>query len=305
MLRCGRDATLAGQVLQKPPGLRFEKNPRQSNWWFSSGYGQIYFFWGGSDESWEFLPTEVMTSQGRAGISPSQFLEAQGWAYLLLDKCKADRISHLPAGAKFDTVEAEIKSLASSSMSGKRLFSSAWKSLVEGAIMKTISEAVDMLYKHTGPVIEAVLVNVKRSALEKIGSIPELEVVAAKRTVTIAFSGIELQLLSRSHGGHLDLSMQAAVRELGVACGLLEPLVFEEDLPASEKLSTAPVVDQKVLVHAQQSRRFFQQQLDSESTINGEVVMVSYMLGGWGGGGCIGLLLHTLTQKKNKTKFHP
>ena len=237
---------------------------------------------GGNDWGWclDFpdtnFPSQVLTYHESAGVQPSDFLEAQSWAFLVLPMTPATTIATLPKGTGFTGHRKELECLVSGSASGQQLFGSAYKSLIASDVEQQAQGARDDVYASSGLVDASVLASIKRKRVQAICSLESVDILLEKRVVEMPFFTMRIRVTVRSHAELIELSIQAALREIGVQAETLPRLPIESVI-AGAGAAALPNVASEVLRHARQSRAYFLEMLQLEKDVNGDVVQVSDM----------------------------
>ena len=227
----------------------------------------------------------MLTYHESAGVQPSDFLEAQSWAFLVLPMTSATTIATLPKGTGFAGYRKELECLVSGSASGQQLFGSAYKSLIASDVEQQAKKAKDDVFASSELVDASVLASIKRKRVHNICSLESVDILPEKRVVEMPFFTMRIRVTVRSHAELIELSIQAALREIGVQAETLPRLPIESVI-AGAGAATLPNVASEVLRHAHQSRAYFLEMLQMEKDVNGDVVQVSDMnsmesLGAW------------------------
>ena len=84
---------------------------------------------------------QVLTHHSTAGIAPTEVLESQSWAFMVINKKDADAVLAVDALTGFEGVKAPLQRLVEASMSGQRLFGSCWKELAAELLKKEVMSA--------------------------------------------------------------------------------------------------------------------------------------------------------------------
>ena len=139
---------------------------------------------------------QVLVHHSTAGIPPTQCLESQSWAFMVLDKQDVDRCLAIRDGG-WSEVAAELQRLVESSLSGQRLFGSAYKQLEAERVQSHVLAAHRELLGSAKIDFDTVT-TIKERAAERIASIGTLHLLPFRREATGIYKEWNLRKLLQS-----------------------------------------------------------------------------------------------------------
>ena len=214
----------------------------------------------------------MLTHHSTAGIAPTEVLESQSWAYLVLDKKDCDAVLAVDMATGFEPVSEALQRLVESSMSGQRLFGSCWKELVAELLKKEVLKAKKELLAATH-VNHELLSTIKQAAGDRIAQISTLHLLPSRRQAPVEYQDLTLMMVTRSAAEYVHLQLQATLRCMAVSCGALQALPCEE--VGKESQGKKDFIDRELIVHAANCRRFFHDLVSAEDKVDGDVVLVT------------------------------
>ena len=188
-----------------------------------------------------------------------------------MNKKDVDAVLVLDAFDKFASVEPQLQRLVESSLSGLRLFGSAWKQVAAEKLDGHIAEAQKEL-RQGGAISFESLRKIKEKALAKIAEISTLSLLPSRREVCIPWRDFKLKLVCRSHSEYLEASLQATLRLLAVDAGELPPL--QREAVSGDPGHFAHAIAPELLASARHVRKFFDSLVAMEDEITGDTVLV-------------------------------
>ena len=191
---------------------------------------------------------------------------------MVLEKKDVDAVLSVEDGAGFKAVQSQLQRLVESSMSGQRMFGSSWKMLAAELVKSEVASAKKELLGLAKVTFDA-LSNIKLAADERISLISTLHLLPPRRQVDIEYRKQMLPMVVRSAAEFVEVQLQATLRCLATSCGDLEPLSCET--VGDEAAGQKAFIQDDLVQHARNARRFFGNILSVQEKIDGDTVLVT------------------------------
>ena len=191
------------------------------------------------------------------GIAPGEFIEAnEALVRSVLPEAALDAVLQVDETEPLSTVASQLETIVTGSLSGARLFASAWRALVHDRIETCIEGTIKKLYA-AAEVTESVFGSLRLEAVNAIGQIPQVEIIPLRRTIKLVYQNVELTLPVRSHCEHVELRLMSVVRSCSVAAGWLPSLPVDGVVSGNDTNGKVAKVSKSVLTRPKQARDLF------------------------------------------------
>ena len=161
--------------------------------------------------------SQVYTSTLSSGISPSDYLEAhQAISELVLPAPALAKVMATPSEKNLGNIKHDIHVLVKSGHYGCRLFASLSRKLVAESVQDCIDRHLKSLMT-TASIDTITLLLWERKVREEIESLPNFDMLPAKREVTLKFHEVSFTYGVSSPGQHVELAVRACLRAWAVS----------------------------------------------------------------------------------------
>eukprot|EP00971_Amphidinium_carterae_P012146 239201-Amphidinium_carterae.2 len=195
------------------------------------------------------------------------------YCYLVLPEAKVKKILAHDGDKAMSDIKGDLQAVCDS-MSGRRLFWSAYKKLATESVAKTMTDA-RLKLAQSRTITEAYFEQLKKESVEKIQELVDSAGLDERRDVSLKYFGRDLLLRISHHAELAELELTAELREIAYRAGDLDALPPQAVI---EKGDAATKVDipASMLMQAKSARKTLLQFLaDEGENESGEKLLVS------------------------------
>ena len=196
-------------------------------------------------------------------------------AGLILDQASWSRCIY--NNTRWRDCKSELRVVMRSQV-GQRLFANAWREVADDAVSESVELAVEKLLSEEAELTQKVI-DRRRQELakqcEENGT--DLYVASKPGSVLIKYRRIEFPVMVTTSVEEYSLRIQAAIKELGLRHGHLQPLFCEDGLCAAGPSSYACMVDKKLLTDSSAARAAITELVDDPAKASGDEIKATLM----------------------------